>query len=113
MTQANKVGHCREGSSDKVYVVSIEKTTASNGMDAYRVIAYAGRIWKKMKLYQKGTFSSLMAAESERDSIWRKKKLQKDAYVDIESGGYDGPLKMNSAWLSEYLVPELDGTVLK
>jgi len=103
--QANKVGHCREGSSDKVYIASIARDPAGNG---FRVVGKGGAIYKSMRTYDKGTFASLSVAEAERDKLFRSKTgKSKKPYVDIESPTYSGPLMMNGLWLADWLEPSL------
>jgi hypothetical protein len=108
MTVANKVGHCREGNSDKVYVASIVRIM-ENGEIAYKVVGRYSRIHKTMQKTEKGVFSSLSTAEAKRDSLFAEKEVRK-GYINIEDVSYDGGLSMSDPWLSEYLAPELFST---
>lgn len=104
MTAVNKVGHCREGSSDKVYVASIVKV-----LGGYQVVGKGGAIYKGMRTYDKGKFATMSAAEAERDKLFRSKTgKSKKPYEDIEAPNYQGPLSMADPWLVDWLEPELD-----
>jgi len=94
----NVVLHYYGGTSDKVYVGSIEKNAAGH----YAVLCRWGRRNGTMKTTPYGIHASLSGAESELDEIVRSKK--KKGYQDIESPSYRGVLRIDSSWLSSYLV---------
>jgi predicted DNA-binding WGR domain protein len=93
----NLVAHYREGSSDKVYIVSVAKSSTGG----YKVVAKWGRIWKSVQSQVKYSTPNLTIAQSEARSVFATKT--KKGYVDIESSHYNGPLTMGDAWLSNLL----------
>jgi hypothetical protein len=107
----NMVAHCREGTSDKVYIVSVVK---GSGVNPFKVVAKAGRIWKTMTTYPKGVYFREAAAMSVANKIFQS-KLNK-GYENIESPNYSrihghAPLKMSDSWLSGYLESDGDEVV--
>lgn len=103
-TKLNKVGHCKQGNSDKVYIACIVPSTDANGLPVYNVVGKASRIYKRMKIYHKGSFSSLMDAAQARDEIFFSKV--KKGYVDIETSSYNGQLDHDDKWLLENVEPD-------
>ena len=103
--KTNLVGHCKEGTSDKVYIVSIVTKNTPDGGSVYSVIAKNGRIYKSMKTHQKGDFAFHQSAAAEQLKIFRTKtdKRRSHIYVDIESPEYLGVLTMVNPWLINHL----------
>jgi ribosomal protein L7/L12 len=109
MSKTNRVGHCQEGTSDKVYIVSIMKTPSGQ----YSVIGKGSRIYaSSMRVYPKGTYNSLSQAQAVADDLWRKKNGRASKrYLNIENSDYRGELTMTDSWLMKNLeddLPELD-----
>ena len=104
----NWVGHCQQGSSDKVYIVTIEDAPGGG----YNVFGKWGKRGKGLTVKVKGHGMSRAAAENAaRDLIEEKEKGKsggtKSRYDDITSPAYSGPYSMADA--APYLVDE-DGT---
>jgi hypothetical protein len=111
--RANLVGHCQEGTANKVYIATIRKEDDGS----FRVLGKGGAYGKNLREYDKGAYTSLMRATQVRDKLWYDKvsKTSKP-YIDIESSNYYGPLTMDSFWLEGFLenkvVSDEDDTVI-
>jgi hypothetical protein len=72
------IGHCQDGSSDKIYIASIVPEN-----DVFRVVGFGGRVGKQLRKYDKGVYSSIDRAVRYRDELFVSKL--KKGYQDIEN----------------------------
>ena len=93
----DRIAHYEQGSSDKVYVVSVLRT----GEKEWQVIARWGRNQGNLKRDPKGTFSSESSALANADNIFNSKL--KKGYQEINKPGYNGTLSVNSHWVQNHL----------
>lgn len=93
-----KIGHCQEGTSDKVYVVRV--LPSLNGT-MFGVRALAGRRNGTLRQYYKGSFPNERAAQLYAAKVFAEKtQKSKKPYVDIADPNYEGPLTLTDSWLS-------------
>jgi predicted DNA-binding WGR domain protein len=96
----NRASHYAKGNSDKVYVVSIRRSS-SGGFD---VVASWGRRGSSPQSSQvKSHYNELSSADMAAFDVFMKK--MRKGYVDIESRNYNGPVTMSS--LRNWIAPEL------
>jgi len=95
--KVNRVAHCTEGNSDKVYIVScVEKNTGE-----FDVVATWGRRGRNLQSQTKAKgLGSTLANRQAEDIFWTKTSKK---YVDIESPSYRGNLSMDDFWLGGFL----------
>jgi len=103
--KTNRVCHEKGGSSDKVYITSIERIFSGE----YRVVGKYGKCHGNIKTSDKGTYRTPQSADAAADEIHHKRCSdgQKN-YTDIENSSYRHGLKMNTPWLKSHLSPSLD-----
>jgi predicted DNA-binding WGR domain protein len=93
--KANIVLHKQEGTSDKVYIVSIRRTLNSPSFCQFEVVSKWGRRGRKeLQSQVKGRYTDEDLAYIYQCELVATKKS--NGYKDIESGSYDGPLTMSS-----------------
>ena len=99
----NWVGHCTLKNHNKVYVLSIHKTSD----DKYHLIGKWGRFGREVPTtINKGDFYSFLGANIDfKQEIEKRKKRN---YVDITSTEYGGLLSMDDEWLQGWLAPSFD-----
>ena len=103
--KANIVLHKQEGTSDKVYIVSIRRTLNSPSFCQFEVVSKWGRRGRKeLQSQVKGRYTDENLAYIAQCELVGEKKA-KD-YVDIEGGLYDGPLTMSSPEIVPHLESE-------
>lgn len=102
VAQGSVILHCREGSSDKVYVANIKVDSDSR---EFVVVCKWGRRGKNLSSQEKASYKSLRAAQGARNEIVREKV--KKGYVDVASLSYDGPVHA----LQEQFKGHLEGDI--
>lgn len=100
MISANLVGHCAEGTSDKVYIAQVIREGPR-----WAVVGFGGRRNGMMSRYPKGTYGNLAVAISARDKLFASKVRSKN-YVDVESPTYSGPVTLDS--VRAHLAPDIE-----
>jgi hypothetical protein len=105
----NRIGHIREGSKDKVYIVCIRE----NNNGSFDCIGRYGRRGENLREQIKARGVTRFAAETAADKLISSKFYRnRDAYEDIESPGYANGLTRHNPWLQNWLEEETKGTVI-
>ena len=98
ITKNNYIGHNTDGTSDKVYIVTMQIVNGT-----YNVVAHYGRRGKRPKKVVKVTNGSEWAAKDAMEKLIRE-KFEKGGYVDIDNPNYRGSVTRST--VGPYLVRE-------
>jgi hypothetical protein len=99
----NHIGHCTEGTSDKVYIIA----TVKNDDGTFSCEGRYGRRNGNMKVDIKASHVSKAAATAAADKLIANKfRRRKGAYIDIDSQEYNGVLTRQNGWLSNWIEKE-------
>ena len=98
--QNNRVGHCTEGTSDKVYIASVKK----NADGTWTSVGKWGARGSTLKSQPKLENVSENRARASMHDLFHSKL--RGGYEDVESSSYKGDVVISSSYIQSQLEPE-------